>query len=200
MNDTYNPQRNNGSNVQSWIDFSNLCPKTPLALIAWGKLGSTVGTYQNSSTYINPPGGWVTDGCSVSNEPFCSALQSDNQQMVADADQWNFSHLTRSDNSNLTPPLKKLIFLRGGNQWKMTLPITMGMNCTNVQLSLLNNAATRGDAQGTVPVIDFNEGFSAGSVVDLEVTLLSFGQVTIGLRLLNGSQYSMFAMDWVIVR
>lgn len=95
--------------VDSWIGLSQICPRNPLDLIAYAKLGNTVGAFKNSSTYINPSSGWLGDGCSIQSEPYCVALGSDNKQMEADADQWNFSHRTNSDNVNIALPLKKNI-------------------------------------------------------------------------------------------
>lgn len=90
------------------------------------------------------------------------------------------------------------MFLRGGDEWTMEIPLDFGgSDVSAVQLSLRNNAATRGDAQGTVPVIAFSGTVSGAQT--LTVTLKEPGQVCIGLYGEVGGQPTLFAMEWWIV-
>lgn len=119
-------------------------------------------------------------------------------QNVADADQWN-NRLTAKIDSTVAIPLRKVIFLRGGTSWKMRIPIDFGGSTyTDIQLSFRDNAATRGDAQGTWPVIQFGGSFTG--VCTLEVVIKTMGRVSIGLRAVTGGTTSMFEMEWMIVQ
>lgn len=190
----------NGAGVTSWFSLQQVCPKDPTTLIAWAKFDEVTGVLTNSATFAIPPSGsWTADATTLAGDPVCVALETDNQLSVAEAAQWNFQHKTRNDSILLAPPLRKLIFLRAGTAWKMQIPIHLDSLTTNIQLSFRNNAATRGDAQGTVPVIEFEGSFAAGDHV-LEVTLLHLEQTTIGLRMqLNDGNTSYFAFDWIVV-
>jgi hypothetical protein len=66
-------------------------------------------------------------------------------------------------------------------------------------LSFRDNAATRGDFAGTIPVISFT-GMNYTGNTSLEVTLKQLGTVIMGLRAINAAgDYSMFEMEWHIV-
>ena len=185
--------------VNSWINWLDQPPQNPLDLVANAKFGGAIGAYANSATYINPPGSQVASPFAYNGTPTCAALGADNQQNVADANQWNFSHQTRNASATLALPLQRVIFLRGGTQWEMSIPINFGgATYSDLQLSFRDNAGTRGDMSGTVPVIAFS-GLFTGSQT-LTVTLKQLGRVNMGLRVIDGSaQWSMFEMEWIIV-
>jgi hypothetical protein len=188
-----------GQSINSWYGLQQLSPKCPLDLIANAKFGSVQGVLKSSTNFGNP-GSWTEVGSNIviASAPVCIALGTDSQQKVEDAAQWNFSHLTWKGDSSFAPPLRRTIFLRAGDEWLNRIQFTIsGMTPTNVQLSFLNNAATRGDAQGTWPVIDFTGTF-VGSTLDF--TLLQAGQVRVGMLITNGSTYYMYDMEWIIVR
>jgi len=84
----------------------------------------------------------------------------------------------------------------------MEIKLDFAVGLDDLQLSFLDNAGTRGDAQGTVPVLGFSLGapFASGSHV-LNLTLKSFGTVSLGLYSLattSGDQ-GMMELDLVIV-
>ncbi len=99
----------------------------------------------------------------------------------------------------LAPPPAKVIFLRGGPAWEMSIPINFGGATYNdLQLSFRDNAGTRGDYAGTVPVIAFQGLFTGAQT--LSVTLKSPGRISMGLRSIDLSgNWSMFEMEWIIV-
>lgn len=195
MNCSCNPT----SAITSWIDWQSQSPQSPLDLIARAKFGGSVGAYANSTTFSTSTGTIITSPFVYNGTPVCSALGTDNLQRVADADQWNFSHLTRNSSATLAPPLAKVIFLRGGADWEMSIPINFGGATYNdLQLSFRDNAGTRGDFAGTVPVIAFS-GIYTGAQT-LTVTLKSFGRMSMGLRTIDQSaNWSMFEMEWIVV-
>lgn len=181
--------------IHSWIDLERMLPMDILELIANAKLNTTSGVFSSSANYGNAT--WSANPFTIGGMPMCIALGSDNQQMVADADQWNFQHVTAKVDSSIAIPLRKLIFLRGGIQWSNRIPIDFGGSTyTDLQLSFRDNASTRGDAQGTWPVIKFTGSFTG--LCTLEVVLKKMVRVSIGLRAVTGGTTSMFEMDWAI--
>src|SRR6476469_4169305 len=72
--------------AQSWIDWTKAAPTNPLAFIENAILGSTVGSYVNSTNYGNATFVASTVVLKSGQTPLCAALETDNLQMVADAD------------------------------------------------------------------------------------------------------------------
>jgi hypothetical protein len=191
----------NGGRIVSWYDLQNMTPKNPLDLIAFSSLGGITGQLINSTDFANAPGTTSRISISTGTVPVCDANGDDDEKKKAEASQWNMSHLTRYATAGTIPPsLNRLLFMRGGLEWKMTISLSFAANCSGVELSFLMNAATRGDAQGTIPVISFPGSFTSAAPYNLIVTLREFGQVRMGIRALDGSSNSaMFEMEWVMV-
>jgi hypothetical protein len=126
---------------------------------------------------------------------------TDQTQNVSDASQWNFSHTTTNVASTLAPPLRKVVFLKAGTQWSNNIPMVLGAGTyTELQLSFLDNAATRGDAHGTIPVIRWTGSFTGS--VSLDLILKRSGRFTLGLLGIDNAgtpNYSMFELDVVVV-
>jgi hypothetical protein len=186
--------------INSWDDIQKLVPMNPMDLIANAQFGATQGAYLNSTNYI-APGTWATATMALSSEATVSTLAGDQLVTAANAAQWNFSHQTVNTISAVAPPLRKRVFLRAGTMWQNAIPISIGPDLhSDLQLSFLDNAATRGDYAGTVPVIWFNASFS-GNTNSLVVTLNTTGRAEMGLRALNTNtgNYEMFEMEWIVV-
>lgn len=183
--------------VESWNDWEAVAPKNPLSIIANARFASTPGRFIYSNTYTpNSPPDPTT--VVLSGEPECVALESNNLQKVADANQWNFQHLSSNSNPNLAIPLRKVIFLRGGTSWEMIIPLDLGGTYTNIQLSFRDNAGTLGYFTGTVPVIEFAGTFSGQQT--LKVTLHQIGRAVMGLRFMDsGGDWNMYESEWIIV-
>ena len=188
------------SSIQSWNDLQVLQPKDPTDLIAWANITGPAAAFTLSSTYLGGP--WVASPFSIGSiSPKCVALGTDSIQNVADADQWNFQHLTsKAGDPTLAPPLTKLIFLRAGTQWKNSIQIAIGGATYNdLQLSFRDNAATRGDCRATIPVIAFTGG-ALTNTITLDVVLKTPGHFMMGLRAIDTlGNKSMFEMEWVVV-
>ena len=185
---------NGSGSVNSWIDWANTAPQDPLDLIAYSALASTVGVF---SRVALPSATWSASPITLGSDPVCIALESDNQQMVADAAQWNFQHKTRNPDSTLALPLTKVIFLRGGTRWNMSFQIIFGAETAeDVMLTFRDNYGTRGDAQGTIPVISF--GSQTGTKT-LNLTLKSPGRVSMGIIATYSGMNSMYESEWIIV-
>ncbi len=190
----------NSGAITNWYDLQNTAPQNPFELIADAYLNGSQGVFAYSETFIDPPGGsWIASPIIYSAEAVCIALESDNQQMNADANQWNFKHQTVNTAAALAPPMHKVIYLRGGRKWQMDVFLDLGTSTSDLQLSFRDNAGTRGDYAGTIPVITFPGAHSG--VVKLSLTLNHFGHIPMGLRMIDSgtSDWSMFEMEWVIV-
>jgi len=189
----------NGLSIQSWDDFATKCPKSPLELIAYADFNTDVGVLENSATFNTPVYVWSANTIALGGNSI-TALGTDNKLKIVDALNWNFSHKTWDGDSAIAPPLKDMVFLRGGLEWQNDLVIELGgTTYTNLPLSFLYNAATRGDKQGTVPVSTFSGNYTG--TVSLKITLKTFGQVCMGLRAIAGctEAYSMYAMTRNVV-
>lgn len=213
----------NPASINSWIDFQKMTPQNPLDLIEYAEIRTVPGLYLNSNTFlipggssappVSPPFGppppppitaWTVSPFTYNGLPTCFANETDNQQMVSDALQWNFKHQTADTSAYSALPVRKIIFLRGGNQWAMDIPLSLGASSyPNLQLTFRDNATTRGDYAGAYPVIDFsNSATPFTGNVNLRVILKTTGHVSMVLRAIdNGAPavWSMFEMEWVIV-
>lgn len=186
--------------INNWYDLQNTMPRNVFDLIAEARLNGAPGVFTYSDTYRNPGGTWVATPVTLASAPVCSALGSDNQQKVADAAQWDVQHLTANLNTDLAPPLRKMLYLRGGTQWRMTFQLNFPVQMDDVQLSFRDNAGTRGDYAGAVPVIDFSAAGPFSGTVALDVVLKQFGHACMGLRTIsNAGDYSMYESEWIIV-
>jgi hypothetical protein len=184
------------SSALSWIDWIHANPASPLGFIVNAQLGATPGAFVNSTNFNT--GTFATNAVVIQSgqTPQVSALQSDNLGMVADANQWNFQHLTANTSVTLPQPLLKVLFLRAGSQWANSIPLNLGTGpFTNVQFGFRDNAATRGDAQATYPVIQWTGSFSGNT--PLLITFAAAGRYSLMLRCDTGSavQYS----EWEVV-
>ena len=145
-------------------------------------------------------GSWVPDPFMLVSAPTCSALGTDNLNLVGNANQWNFLHRTSVPSTALAPQLNDVVFLRGGNSWLMTIPINLGsLEYPNIQVSFRNDAGTRGDCSGTFPAILFAARNYTG-VVELKAVLGRLGKYIMGIRAVDefGNSY-MYEMTWNIV-
>lgn len=185
--------------IESWHDLFTAQPKNPLDIIANAKIGSVQGAFLNSSTFL-PSSSWFPSSLTISGAPTCTALGTDNLQNVADADQWNMSHLTYNGSTSIPPSLQKLLFLRGGIDWQMNIPLNFGgATYIDVQITLRDNAGTRGDYAGQIPVIAFG-GTSFSGTMTMQLTLKQYGHIVMGIRTIdNSGKYAMYESEWIIV-
>ena len=185
-------------------------PKDPLELISNVVLtdtGSESGIWSLESTFLAPTGAsaWIDSGIVISSVNTVTTNHGDNEQMVFDAQAWNMAH-QKSTNTDATtaPPLRHVVFMRAGEQWTNTLGLTFPSSptFTEVQLSFLENAATRGDAQGTVPVFKWSAGAPYAGAVTLAMTLKKRGRFSLGIMGINNNStpdWSMFSLDIIAV-
>lgn len=187
------------SSVDSWYDLPVQTPVDPRILIANAQLGIIQGTFVRTSNFTAST--WIATPFVLDGNISCASLHSDNALSVADAAQWNFSHQGANVAATNAPPLRKVIFLRGGTEWEMDIGIDFGvLNYTDLLLSFRDNAATPGDftgSGGTIPAIKFT-GVTTGVHI-LKVTLKMLGTFTMAIKALETTNNSLFEMEWVVV-
>ena len=96
--------------------------------------------------------------------------------------------------------MQRLVFLRGGDAWQLNIPMNLGGGSyPQLELSFLDNNATRGDFRGTYPVIQFAARNYTGAI-SLQLTLKQLGRVRLGISAqdLIGT-FSMFDFEANIV-
>ncbi len=201
---------NSKNKIQSFNDLLVMDPVDPRDLIADINLtdsGQEPGIWSLESTFITPAVGsvWINSGIVISSINTVSTNHQDDEQMVFDALAWNMARQKSADfASTIAPPLRKVVFMRSGIQWRNTFGLTFPASptFTEVQISLLDNAATRGDAQGTVPVFKWTAGSPYAGVVQLSMVLKKRGRFQLGiLGIDTGSpaDWSMFELDIIAV-
>ncbi len=193
------------SQVSSWNDLLCQQPVDPRDVLAYCRLGATEGAWSLSSDYNLPPGSsvWVPSPIVIQTESIVTTNGSDQLQNVFDATSWNQMHRTVNVATSVAPPLRKTVFMRAGMGWSNAVGINVGSSPTfaSFQLSLLENAATRGDAQGTIPVFEFSSGPYSG-LLQMSMVLYTPGRYTFGLLGIDSSSpanYSMFELDIIAV-
>ncbi len=190
--------------VQSWYDLLCQMPRDPRDVLAMARLGATPGEWFLSANYHRPLGAsvWIVSPIAYASEALVTTNASDQQQMVFDAASWNQAHLTVNVDVATAPPLRKTVFVRTGETWTNAIPLSLGSSpqFTELQLSIMDNAVTRGDSQGTIPVFRWASGPYSGAQT-LNLVFKQPGRYTLGLMGINNStpDYSMFEMDVVAV-
>ncbi len=142
----------------SYYDLKNICPKSPLELIYHACIGEVTGELAFSTSWYQPGVAWgeAYPLVHVVISPVVEALGTDEKQKVAEASQWNFTHLTWVGEVGVPWPIQRMMFLRAGREWRNRITFeVVGDSLENLELGFLYNAATRGDSQGTIPVIAF---------------------------------------------
>lgn len=185
--------------VRSWIDWAHQMPAEILDLIAMARIGANVGTFLNSTTYNTPPVSWVANGIAYNGEPVIASLATDSQLTVNHANQFNFSHELRNQSALLAPPLQKVIFARAGTQWENQIGIAFGgVTYNDLQLSFRDNAGTRGDAEGTIPVISWTGSFTGNS--NLSLVFKEPGHVFLMIRAISSTgDWSAFELEIEVI-
>lgn len=192
------------ANLNSWIDLVSTPPRDPLDLIARAQIVSgytDVGVRVNSTTYGDPGAAWAASPFALSLSPICFALETTDAQRAADAAMWNFTHQTIDQDQRIAPQNQRLLFLRGdpSGAYQMNIPIALGgTGYSKLELSFLDNNATRGDYRGTYPVIQWTAHSYTGNI-SLQLILKQMGRVRFGLSAFDGTNYSMFDFEAIIV-
>ena len=93
---------NGNRRIESWNDWYDAPPQAPRDVIAYASVNAVAGTVNRVTL---PTAAWSASPITFgAQNPVCHALETDNQLKVAEAQQWNLSHLTRSTLANLPIP------------------------------------------------------------------------------------------------
>lgn len=167
--------------ITSWYDLQNTEPKNPFEIISYALFDATVGTLLYSTAFIHDGGTWSTSPITVGAASSSSVSAWNTTDDSGSAAQWSAQNQMTNNASDLATPLKSLVFLKAGNQWKNTIPLTFGSACTYLEVSFLDNAGTKGDDEGAVPVIRFEGPITAAAHI-LVLTTKMPGEILLGLR------------------
>ena len=167
--------------ITSWYDLQNTEPKNPFDIISYAMLDASIGTLLYSSAYINDGGTWSSSPITVGAQSASPVSAWNGPDHSGDAAQWSMQHLTTNTASDLATPLRSLVFIRAGNLWRNDINLVFGAACNYLEISFLDNAGTKGDDEGAVPVIRF-DGPIAAATHQLSITTKMPGEVLLGLR------------------
>ena len=190
-----------------WNTLQNSMPQSISDILSFAKYGATGGSIISSSVFNTPTGGvWQASPISISIGPIVVAVNGlvypDQAQKAA-----AMNMQTKTYNANAPLPLKTLIFAYGNKNTKMDFQSDIslnlgGLNYNLLQLSILENAATKGDSHGTIQVVDFGAGpFTGIQTLSLNISGY-FGPLNLGIRLEStpGAQSSMFDLRYMILQ
>lgn len=200
-------------NVEDWYDWEGAQPDEPSGLISLAQLGGGIEPIRAAkkvrvTDFASQT--WAATPLSLLNQPICLALGGDKAINTANAQQWMFDHKTWNDSTTLPESLKKVMFMRGGPQWRMVINISIsgivGMDV--FQLAFRDNAGTRGDYAGTYPVLQWESTTGGGYLgnISLRVDLRKLGRYSMVLWTKSkptgtpaAPVYSMMEMEWIVV-
>lgn len=200
------------ANVFGWFALQQSAPSNPVQIINYASIVNGVNTetgrYSDTTTYAAGTGGsWGTTPISITSEPTIVSIRSEPEFLMA-ANRGNLVLLSANTDTTLAVPLRTLVYLVGNpagkTDWQMNIPITFGgSNYTQLQLSMLENAGTRGDSSGNYPVIlfDGNSGaFSYTGTATLKLVLNGTGEYRFGLRAESSTNVSsMFEIHCILI-
>ena len=191
--------------LQSWNDLLITDPVNPLDIIAYSTLNRITGSWSLTSTYATPtpPSVWGTTPIAIAGDVTTLSNNATEAQTVFDATSYDFSHTSINIQSTLAPPLRKMVFMRADVLWTNRLPLSISgsPNVVEVELSLLENAATRGDAQGTYPVIRWPAPGPYVGAMDLELVFKRAGRFSLGVMTIDNNStpgWAMMELDVVV--
>jgi hypothetical protein len=173
-----------------WLDLAESEPVSITKFIAYSDttpMGSA--NVINSSNFHLPTGTWV-------NSPFTLNVIPNVMPRVVPIDTSSNSDpylanaimkQSLSANQSAPPPLRNLIFVPGNLKnklrWQIEIAINLGGATYNsMQLGLLDNAATLGNAHGKIKVFDYGTGPWTGTMALFVVFYNYFGEVNLALR------------------
>jgi hypothetical protein len=197
--------------VTDWYDWEGAQPQEISDLVAYASFGGGIelilpGTRTRVADFANQS--WAESQLTIASQPLCLANGSDKEGNNANAQQWMFDHRTWNDSATLPPALTKVMFMRAGTQWRMSIAFsrTGPEKIDEVYLAFRDNGGTRGDYAGTYPVIKWAS--SAGGydgLLQLFVDLRRTGRYNVVLWTKSkptgtpaSPVYSMTEMEWIV--
>src|SRR5687767_9939707 len=114
--------------VVDWYGWEDAQPQEITDLIARANLtggpgGSGYGTRTRVTDFASQS--WVDPFVTMISQPTCQAVGTDKAANTADAERWMFDHKTWNSSSTLPLPLRKVMFMRAGTNWRMQLQVLL---------------------------------------------------------------------------
>ena len=199
----------NNTMVRSFNDLQQLDPVDPRSIIDYVAIddaGVQPGVWTLSSNYAvpTPPSVWGATAIGLNGLVTIETNHTDNDQMVFDAAAYTQANQQSTNtSSSVAMPLRKIAFCRAGRQWLNDIPLVFPASpqIVEVQLSLLENAATRGDNAGTIPVFRF-AATPFSTTPNLRIVFKRPGRFVLGLLTINNAGtpgYALFELDAIVV-
>lgn len=191
---------------QGWLGLKKSMPQDPTDFIAVAQLDTIWAIAINSNSYSIPTSGsWTTPSVLLA-DPV--SISYTNPVSRADLQYIATSIGIQSQLSNISGaplPIQDIIFCFGNNKgrtdWQMNIPINFGaVNYNKFELSILENLATRGDEQGTIPVLDFGSGPFTGNKTLKLLFAEYFGLLNLGIHIekSDGSKSSILILRCIV--
>jgi hypothetical protein len=199
------PTKPSQGRAESWYDLPLLRPRDPRAWIANLKINGLESTFVRSQSILGASS-WIDSPFALTGPVTCQSLHGDDQLTVANANQWSLSHQPGNFASTAVPlPLRKILFMRGGEQWAMNFQINLGpLTYDSLCFTLTENLTSAGDfagnTQGSIPAFEFQSGLTG--IINLQVSIRHLGRVGVCIQGIDNSGYpksSVFEMDWIVV-
>lgn len=187
--------------TQGWQDIDILQPLDPRFIILNSTLGSSAGQFTRSTTFLQ--GLWGTNPFAYTGtNTVLASLDTTDAATTVEAAQWSFLHQMVNTSSALGTAMRKVVFMRAGRIWDNRVEISFGgATYSDVQLSFRDNLGTSGiflnGSSGSIPVASFSGTFTGNNI--LHVTLRRPGVYSMVIVANNGTNYSTFEMEWVVL-
>jgi hypothetical protein len=196
---------NNSRVINSWNDMAVHSPWDVRDLVANVNLGIASGQFTRSTNFLQSSWGGSSPLADTGTAQVTSN-QANDFLTVNNAAQWNFSHKMVNVDTTLPPPLRKVLYVRGGVAWLNSVEIDFGgNNYVNVQLTVRDNGGVAGNfldsASGSIPVASFQGTYTGHQTLAFS-TKGFFGRAMMCIVAKNNDTgvWSMFEMEWVIVQ
>jgi hypothetical protein len=169
-----------------WLTLESSMPKS-VDVISFAKIGVTSGTVELSTVYNTPTGGtWYSLTNLITSEPVVLAIAGTQFPDLA-TKAYAMNMHTKMFNSTAPLPLRNLLFCYGNQEGKTEYEMNFvldlgGITYNLIQISILENAATLGDAHGNIEVIDFGIGPFTGMQTLSLVISGYYGLLNLGIR------------------
>ena len=203
----------NIQDVADWYEWEDANPQEITELVARADLqagagGGGIGLKARVVDFAAQT--WTISNLVLMQAPTVRTNGVDKGELVADAEYWMFDHKTWNSSVTLPIPLRKVVFLRAGTEWRNELRIIFPgpVAADVIYLAMRNNAGTRGDAHGTYPVLKWSSiGTGITGAVQLYLDLKLPGRYNVVLWVKSkptgtpaAPQYSMYEMEWIVVK
>lgn len=180
--------------ADNWNELEDARPINPFKQLDYVAFDGMPGVFEYSSDFLGASA--TASPISLGDGSSLKAWESTNGQMEGDAQMWTMQNKMVNTSTTIPPSLRRLAFVRSGKQWINELVVDIGVAVDYLLISDIQNAGTRGDAQGTIPAIRFDGPIASGQHL-LSLTVKHAGLLRLGIktRVTSSGDESMFELD-----